>query len=59
MKRITAVVIACAACLSCASGHREPFTRAAPAVRDLAAFETDLRAAAAGGSVFSLAEAGR
>jgi hypothetical protein len=59
MKRIAAIVIACAACLSCARGHREPFTRAAPAVRDLAAFETDLRAAAAGGPGVSLAEAGR
>jgi hypothetical protein len=58
MKRIAAIVIACAACLSCARGHREPFTRAAPAVRDLAAFETDLRAAAAGGAGVSVTEAG-
>ena len=41
------------------AASREPFTRAAPAVRDLAAFETDLRAAAAGGAGVSLAEAGR
>ena len=61
MQRIMPIVIACAACLaclSCASGHREPFTRTAPAVRDLAAFEAELRAAAAGGEGGSLRAAG-
>jgi murein peptide amidase A len=58
MRRIAFIALACAACLSCASGHREPFTSAAAAVRDLAAFETDLRAAAAGGLGVSVTEAG-
>jgi len=59
MKRLAVAVIACLCCLSCASGHREPFTGTEPVVRDLAAFETELRAAAAGGVGVSLAEAGR
>ena len=59
MKRIAAVSFACLACLSCASGKREPFTGTEPMVRDLAAFEAELRAAAAGGDGVSLAEAGR
>jgi hypothetical protein len=59
MKRILPIAVACFAFLSCASDHREPFTGAEPVVRDLAAFEAELRAAAAGGDGISVAEAGR
>lgn len=62
MKRSTVLAIACISGLllvSCASGHREPFAGTEPVVRDLAAFEAELRAAAAGGDGVSFAEAGR
>ena len=62
MRSFSAIVVACLAFLvlvSCASGGREPFTGAEPAVRDLARFEAELRAAVAGAPGVSLAEAGR
>ena len=62
MKHFAAVAIACLSLLalvSCASGHREPFTGAEPAVRDLGQFEAELRAAIAAAAGVSLAEAGQ
>lgn len=58
-RRIASIVIACLACLSCASDRRAPVTGAEPAVRDLAQFEADLRAACAGAPDIRLEEAGR
>ena len=60
MKHFAAVAcLSLLALVSCASGHREPFTGAEPAVRDLGKFEAELRAAVTGAAGVSLAEAGR
>jgi hypothetical protein len=56
MKHV-AVAIACLSLLalaSCASGSREPYTGAEPAVRDLGQFEVELRAAIAGAAGVSI-----
>jgi len=61
-QRIVSIVVACLvnlACLSCAGDRRAPVTGAEPAVRDLAQFEADLRAACAGAPDIRLEEAGR
>jgi protein MpaA len=61
MKCIAAVAIACLSLLvvvSCASGNRDPYTGAEPAVRDLGQFETELRAAIAGAAGVSLTAMG-
>jgi hypothetical protein len=61
MKRNAPFIFACLALLalfSCASGHREPFTGAEPAVRDLGGFEAELRAAIAGAAGVSLSASG-
>jgi hypothetical protein len=62
MKRSAVVAIACILSLflaSCASDRRMRFSGSEPVVRDLAAFEAELRAAAAGGDGVSVEEAGR
>jgi protein MpaA len=58
-RRIAPIVIACLACLSCASGRRAPITGYEPAVRDLARFEVDLHEACVWAPGVTLAEAGR
>lgn len=45
--------------VSCASGHREPYTGSEPPVRDLAGFESALRAAASLSPRAVIVEAGR
>ena len=61
MKYSAAVVVACLSLLalaSCASGSRDPYTGAEPAVRDLGQFEAELRAAVAGAAGVTLSETG-
>lgn len=56
---VPAACLALLALAACASGHREPYTGAEPAVRDLARFEAELRAAAAAAEGATVGEAGR
>ncbi len=55
---LAAISLCCLLAASCASGHREPYSGSEPAVRDLAAFEADLRAAIGGTPGASLVQAG-
>ena len=59
MVRLIPVLLCSLLALSCASGHREPYSGAEPVVRDLAGFEAELRQAVGAGPRASLAEAGR
>jgi hypothetical protein len=59
MKYSAAAVVACLSLLalaSCASGSRDPYSGAEPAVRDLGQFEAELRAAIAGAEGVTLSE---
>jgi murein peptide amidase A len=52
------MTLCCLLAVSCANGHREPYTGVEPAVRDLAGFESDLRAAVGEAPGASLVQAG-
>ena len=57
--RLAAACLCGLLAVSCASGHREPYSGAEPAVRDLAVLESGLRAAIGQSAHASLLEAGR
>lgn len=55
--RLIILVLSSLICLSCVSGHGEPYSGDEPAVRDLTIFEGDLSAAVGDGGNLSLFEA--